>query len=149
MREILVHGDVPAAPRAVFTRFTDHQGWVDWAGVQEVVLRQRGDPPPNGLGAIRVMRARGIAVEEEVTRFDPPKCMAYRLVAGIPVREYEGEVHFEPGPVGTRVTWRVRFKATIPGTGPLLGRGIRRYLVGVLDRLRRHHFSAPETRAPV
>lgn len=120
--------------------FTDHRGWTRWAGVREVVLRQEGDPPPNGLGTIRVMRSRGLAIEEEVTAFDPPQYMAYRLVAGIPVKNYEAEVRLDPSDSGTRVLWHIRFDPLIPLTGSLLARVIERNLQDVLDRLARVQF---------
>src|SRR5882672_283157 len=115
--QIEVTQAIAAPPDQVFAIYTDHVGWERWAGVKEVVLRQQGDPPPNGLGAIRVIRARGMAIEEEVTVFEPPTRMAYRLVAGAPVRDHEASVRFEPDGSGTRVTWSVRFRPVVPGTG--------------------------------
>ena len=126
---------VAAAPDRVFDFYTDHVGWERWAGVREVVLRQQGDPPPNGLGAIRVIRARGMAIEEEVTGFERPRRMSYRLVAGAPVRDHEGVVRFEPDGAGTRVTWSIRFRPLVPGTGWLLRRMLEGGLRDVLARL--------------
>ena len=126
---------VAAAPEKVFAFYTDHEGWTRWAGVREVVLRQKGDPPPNGLGAIRVIRARGMAFEEEITAFEPPRRMGYRLVAGAPVRDHSGEVRFEPDGAGTRVTWTIRFRPLVPGTGWLLRRVLEREVRGVLAAL--------------
>ncbi len=140
MRQIELEGTVAAPRPAVWNVYTDHVGWAAWAGVQEVVLRQRGDPPPNGLGAIRVLRSRGIAVEEEITGFDPPKRLAYRLVGGLPIRNHEGEVRFDVCDSGTRITWRVRFEPLLPFTGAILTRLIRRSLRNVLDRLARIQF---------
>jgi uncharacterized protein YndB with AHSA1/START domain len=134
---------VPAAPDRVFALLTDHVGWERWAGVKEVVLRQKGDPPPNGLGAIRVIRAGGMAIEEEVTAFDPPSRMAYRLVAGAPVRDHEGQVRFEPDGSGTKVTWSVRFRPLVPGTGWLLRAMLSRSLRDVLARLAKKAGSTP------
>jgi len=127
-----------AAPRErVFDFYTDYAGWPRWAGVKEVVLRQRGDPPPNGLGAIRVVRAGGMAIEEEVTAFERPARMGYRLIAGAPIRDHGGEVRFEPDGAGTRVVWTVRFRPLVPGTGwlvrSLLERGIRSALKGLAE----------------
>ena len=133
--QIEVTEHVPALPAAVFARYTDHERWVDWAGVKEVVLRQQGHPAPNGLGAIRVIRQAGMAIEEEITAFDPPKRMAYRLVAGAPVRDHFGEVRFDPEGSGTRVTWTVRFRPLIPGTGWLLRKALQRGLRTVLAAL--------------
>jgi len=126
---------VAARPERVFDLYTDHLGWEKWAGVKEVVLRQTGDPPPNGLGAIRVIRARGIALEEEVTAFDPPRRMEYRLVAGAPIRDHHGVVRFEPDGAGTRVTWSIRFRPLLPGTGWILRAVLERAVRDVLARL--------------
>jgi uncharacterized protein YndB with AHSA1/START domain len=133
--QIEVTQAIAAPPDKVFAIYTDHVGWQDWAGVKEVVLRQIGDPPPNGLGAIRVIRARGMAIEEEITAFEPPRRLGYRLVAGAPVRDHAGEVRFEPDAAGTRVTWTVRFRPLVPGTGWLLRRVLERGLRDVLTAL--------------
>jgi uncharacterized protein YndB with AHSA1/START domain len=133
--QIEVTQSIAAPPDQVFAIYTDHVGWERWAGVKEVVLRQTGDPPPNGLGAIRVIRARGMAIEEEITAFEPPRRLGYRLVAGAPVRDHAGEVRFEPDAAGTRVTWTVRFRPLVPGTGWLVGRVLERGLRDVLTAL--------------
>jgi uncharacterized protein YndB with AHSA1/START domain len=133
--QIEVTQAIAAPPEKVFAFYTDHVGWERWAGVREVVLRQTGDPPPNGLGAIRVIRARGMAIEEEITAFEPPRRMGYRLVAGAPVRDHAGEVRFEPDAAGTRVTWTVRFRPLVPGTGWLVRRMLERGLRDVLTAL--------------
>ena len=133
--QIEVTQAIAAPPDKVFAIYTDHVGWERWAGVKEVVLRQTGDPPPNGLGAIRVIRARGMAIEEEITAFEPPRRLGYRLGAGAPGRDHAGEGRFEPDAAGTRVTWTVRFRPLIPGTGWLLRRMLERGLRDVLAAL--------------
>ncbi len=140
MQEFSLQGTVAAPPDSVWRVFTDHCRYTEWAGVQEVVLRQRGDPPPNGLGCIRVMRSRGIAIEEEITAFEPPKFLAYRLVGGLPVRNYEAEVRLDPCDSGTRILWSVHFEPWIQFTGRLLARVIQSGLQDILDRLARVPF---------
>ncbi len=140
MPEIRIQGEIPASPQVVWDVYTDHRGWQDWAGFREVVLRQQGEPAPNGVGATRVLRARGMAVEEEVIAFEPPERMVYRLVAGIPVRNHEGEVRFAPSEIGTHVEWVVRFDPLIPFTGALLARLLRGALQDILDRLAAYEF---------
>jgi uncharacterized protein YndB with AHSA1/START domain len=143
MHRIELTQEIEAPRQAVWDLYTDHAGWERWAGVKEVVLRQQGDPPPNGLGAIRVIRQAGLAIEEEVTGFDAPKRMTYRLTAGAPVRDYQGEVRFdETESGGTRVTWTVSFRPWIPGTGGLVRRALERTLGDVLARLARQPFPA-------
>ncbi len=133
--EIRVDRELPVAPEVAWERFTDHRSWADWAGAREVVLRQEGDPAPNGLGAIRVLRGCGLAVEEEVTTFKPPRRLGYRLVAGLPIRDHTGEVEFEANDAGTRLVWSMRFRPLVPGTGRLVSWALRRSLEDILRRL--------------
>jgi uncharacterized protein YndB with AHSA1/START domain len=133
--EIEVSAVIPASPARTFEVYTDHEGWMKWAGVKEVVLRQPGHPAPNGLGAIRVIRQSGMAIEEEITGFEPGKRMTYRLVAGAPVRDHSGEVRFDPDGAGTRVTWTVRCRPWIPGTGWLVKRALESGFRDILTRL--------------
>ncbi len=142
MHRIELVQEIPAPPDRVWAVYTDHEGWQRWAGIDEVVLRQQGYPPPNGLGAIRVIRHRGTAVEEEITAFESPKRMTYRLIAGAPIREHQGEVRLEPSGSGTRLSWNVEFKALIPGTGPVLRWVVERMLRRILTRLADYDFSA-------
>jgi carbon monoxide dehydrogenase subunit G len=145
MQEVKVQAEVGAALEDVWSVFTDHAGWQRWAGVDEVVVRQPGEPAPNGLGAILVRRARGLAVEEEITAFEPPRRLVYQLVGGLPLRDHEGEVYFEPLGERTRIDWRVRFRPWLPGTGGLLAQLLRRQMEGVLRRLATQPFAAGRT----
>src|SRR5262245_31264932 len=122
MRGFELDSEIAAPVERVWAVLSDHAGWQAWAGVQEVVLRQQGDPPPNGLGAIRVLRRGGLAIEEEVVAFEPPHRLVYRVCAGIPVRECEAEVRLAAAGGRTRVNWRVRLRPLLPGTGWLLER---------------------------
>jgi uncharacterized protein YndB with AHSA1/START domain len=137
MRSFELESEIAAPAERVFAVISDHVGWRDWAGVQEVVLRQRGDPAPNGLGAIRVIRRGGLAIEEEVVSFEPPKRITYRVQAGIPVRDCEVEIRLTPAGAATRVSWSVRFRPLVPGTGGLLERLIRARLADALAGLAR------------
>ena len=131
---------IPAPPEQVFGVLADHRGLADWTSAREVVLRQEGDPPPNGLGAIRVVRTSGLAVEEEITGFDPPKRLSYRISGGLPIRDHRAEIQVAPHADGSEVRWIVSFRPRIPGTGALLAFLIRRGLQDMLLRLSRHAF---------
>ena len=113
----------------VFRRYTDHAGWSDWAGVGRVWLTREGAPERDGVGAVRAF-ASTPGLREEVTVFEPPARMEYRVVAGpVPMADHRGEVLFAPEGTGTRLTWRVSFRSTIPGLGWVIERGL-----GVLFR---------------
>jgi uncharacterized protein YndB with AHSA1/START domain len=120
---------------AVFRRYTDHAGWSDWAGFGKVRLVREGSPERDGTGSVRAF-ANAPGLQEEVTRFEPPSRMDYRISqGGFPLTDHHGEVHFETEGKGTRVTWRVSFRSRLPGTGWALRRGIdmmfRRVLAGL------------------
>jgi uncharacterized protein YndB with AHSA1/START domain len=129
--------EIAAPVERVWAVISDHAGWQAWSGAQEVVVRQQGDPPPGGLGTIRVLRRGGFAIEEEVVGFEPPLWLAYRVTAGIPVRDCGVEIRLAPSGAATHVTWRVRFRPLVPGTGWLLSRVIRARLAGALAGLAR------------
>ena len=142
MHRIELRGEIPAPPAAVWEVLADHRGWAKWAGIREAVLRNEGYPAPNGLGATRVFRQSGIAIEEEITFFDPPRRMEYRISGGAPLRDHHGEMILEPSPEGTRLTWRVAFRPLIPGTGALLRWGLDRGLGRIIARLAAYPFPA-------
>ena len=132
---------VPASAEQVFGLLSDHRGLAEWSGAKEVVLRQEGDPPPNGLGAIRVIRGAGLAIEEEITAFEPPKRMTYRIAGGLPIRDHAGEIRVTPLEDGdAEVRWNVRFRPLVPGTGALMAYLLRRGLETLLARLSAYEF---------
>jgi uncharacterized protein YndB with AHSA1/START domain len=143
VQDIEIRAEIPAPQSAVWSVLEDHAGYAKWAGFHEVVLRHPGDPPPNGLGAIRVLRRSGIAIEEEVTAYEPPRRLEYALTAGLPVRDYTAEVVLAPSARGTDLVWRVRFRPLVPGTGRLLRRLFQRSLQEMVAALGRQAGAAP------
>ena len=135
MPEVRVQAEIAAPIEAVWSVYTDYTGWTEWAGVREVVLRRRGEPAPNGIGASCVLRARGVAIEEEIIGFEPPRRLRYRLVAGLPFRSYEGEVVLSELGENTRLSWQVRFEPRVIGTGGWMARLLRSELEQTLERL--------------
>ena len=122
-------------PRSVvFARYTDHESWGDWTGMGRVRLVREGTPHRNGVGAVRAFG--GLPLREEVTGFEEPTRMLYRVSAGgFPVTDHRGEVVFDEAGNGTRVTWRVRFRSRLPGTGLLLERGLHALFRRILSAL--------------
>lgn len=127
---------IDAPPDRVWALLSHHEGMKRWAPVREVIRRRPGDPDPDGVGAIRTVRAFGMVVDERITAFDPGKRLAYTLVEGAPIRDHAAEVTLEADAGGTRVVWSVRFRPLVPGTGWLLERMLRRGLERSLDGLR-------------
>ncbi len=113
-----------AAPRAVvWSVMTDHVRYGEWGRASKVVLEREGDPDRNGLGAVRVFHAGPMRTVEEVVEWDPPDKMAYRLVKGLPVRDYRAQMVLRDAASGegplTVLDWSSTFEPAIPGTGRL------------------------------
>jgi len=140
MQQLRIQADIAAAPQALWDLLTDLPGWTHWSGVSEVVVRQKGEPTPNGFGAIYVLRSRGIAIEQEVVGFDAPHHLRYRIVSGIPVKQHEAEVVLTRGPKGTHLDWSVHFEPRFPGTGALIARLMRREIERFVARLGAYPF---------
>jgi len=127
-----------AAPREkIWALLANHEGMKKWAPVREVIRRRPGAPNPDGVGAIRTVRAYGMAVDERITVFAPGERLEYTLVEGAPIRDHAAEIVLTPDGDGTRVVWSVHFRPLLPGTGWLLTRMLRGGLERSLDGLRR------------
>ena len=137
----MIHFEVSrsiAAPREkIWALLANHEGMKKWAPVREVIRRRPGAPNPDGVGAIRTVRAYGMAVDERITVFAPGERLEYTLVEGAPIRDHAAEIVLTPDGDGTRVVWSVHFRPLVPGTGWLLARMLRGGLERSLDGLRR------------
>lgn len=126
-----------AAPRRrVWEILIHHEGMPAWFPAREVVRRRPGSPEPDGLGAVRVVRANGLALEERISAFKPEERLEYVVVAGAPLRDQRGAVVLSPDTRGTAVRWSVEMTPRIPGTGWLLRRSVDRMLDRGLSGLR-------------
>ena len=108
---------IAAPPETVFEVLTDHRGYADITPMRKVEIEREGEPAPNGVGAIRVLRAVGPPLREEVIAYEPPTRFSYKLISGLPVRDHVGTVQLAAADGGTRVTYAVRTIPTIPLVG--------------------------------
>jgi uncharacterized protein YndB with AHSA1/START domain len=128
---------VNALPSQVFAVVADHERMPEWFPAREVVRRRPGSPHPDGVGAVRVVRSAGVAVEEIVTAFEPGERLAWVFVAGAPLRRARGDVRLEAETEGTRVRWSLEFEASLPGSSWLARRVLARRLARALEGLAR------------
>ena len=118
----------------------DGRRWSEWGPWTEVELEREGSPPPDGTGAVRRLTAerkllgRPVVLREEVTTFDSPATFGYRMLSGLPVRDYEATVSLSPAGEGTEIHWRAEFDPRIPGSGGLFRRGVSETLADVATR---------------
>ena len=108
MPDIQMQQRFTASPEATFAAMTDHVGLGRWLGA-DIRIERQGVPAPNGLGAVRAVRSRGLTVREEVVRWEAPRAMDYRVIGGAPLQNHLGEIRVSAEPNGSRLDYRIRF----------------------------------------
>jgi uncharacterized protein YndB with AHSA1/START domain len=133
MASFTLQREVAAPVELVFDVLTDHRGYDKITPLRSSTLEREGEPAPNGVGAVRVLKLAGPPIREEVTEFEPPSRFAYKMLSGAPVRSHTGTVELAPSGTGTALVWRVDSIASIPAPDAVWG-GIMRRVVGQLLR---------------
>jgi hypothetical protein len=138
MAEIVMRQRFEAPPERVFELLTDHVGFGRALG-EDIRLERPGVPPPNGLGAVRAIHARGLTIREEVVAWEAPRAMDYRVVSGAPLQNHIGEIRIVPDGTGARLDYRIRFDwpwylggALVEG---LVARTLERQIAGGIARM--------------
>jgi uncharacterized protein YndB with AHSA1/START domain len=108
--------NVAAPPEIVWEVVADLRGMSDYTRFRKVEIEREGDPPPNGLGAIRKLYLVGPPVREEIIAFDPPRRFAYRMLSGVPTKDHVGTIELSPAGEGTRMSYVLETAGKIPGT---------------------------------
>ena len=126
---------IAAPPQTVFDVMTEHERYAAITPLRKSALERRGDPAPNGVGAIRVLSAVGPPLREEVIAYQPPARFSYKLISGAPVRDHVGTVELSPDGEGTAMVYAVRTTPTLPlGGAAVLGivkQGVKALIRGI------------------
>jgi uncharacterized protein YndB with AHSA1/START domain len=125
--------EVAAPPEVVFDVLVDHRGYADITPVRRSELEREGDPAPNGVGAIRVLRSVGPPLREEVLTYERPSRFSYTLLSGAPLRDHVGTVELTPQENGTKVTYAVRTMPTVPVVGGVVVLIVKQAIKQLLD----------------
>lgn len=93
----------------------DHAGMSKWGPITATVEKP-GAPQHDGVGAVRRIVAPGPApaIVEEITAYDAPTRLGYKALAGVPFKNYAGEVLLSPAGEGTRIEWTLTASSRIP-----------------------------------
>ena len=67
--------------------------------------------------------------------YQPGRRVGYRLLSGIPVRDYTAEVTLEQSGARTRVTWEATFRPMIPGTGRAVRKRLAAFVSEAVENL--------------
>jgi uncharacterized protein YndB with AHSA1/START domain len=136
VRRVAVDRHSPAPVSAVWPLLADAATWRDWGPFVVSRYEREGEPPPDGVGAIRRLGVPGFTSREKVVVFEPPHHLAYVLLAGLPVRDYRADVTLTPAPGGgTDIAWRSTFRTARAATGWFWQLVIERSLASMATRL--------------
>lgn len=145
MRTVHVTRTIPSPPEPIFDLLADHANYDQFRAVSASELVREGEPPPNGVGALRRVRVQILRFEEEITAYERPTRLEYLIVKlNVPFEHQGGSITLTPDGDATRVDWRSSFRVPTPVVGgpqeivwqPLLERGFRRVLEDVERTLR-------------
>lgn len=132
--EVEAHSEAPRA--RLFGLLADPASWPAWSPLDRVEIEREGEPPPDGVGAIRVNTRWRVVGRDEVTELVEGERFGYRSLSGLPVRDYRAAVELgDAGAGGTRIVWRASFEPKLPGSGPILAIGLTRFLQSCADGL--------------
>jgi uncharacterized protein YndB with AHSA1/START domain len=121
MRSIHVTRTIAASAEAVFELLADHANYDRFRPIHGSELLREGDPPPNGLGAMRRIRVRPLTFEEEITAYERPTRLDYLIVKlNVPFEHHGGSIRLTPEGDETHVDWRSSFTVPIPVVGPAI-----------------------------
>jgi uncharacterized protein YndB with AHSA1/START domain len=131
------HVDATAESRApeerVWALLSDVTSYSSWGGWDSST---RDAATPVGVGEIRRLRRGRTSTVEEVTAFEPPSRLSYRLVSGLPVVDYEANVTLAPlSSGGTRIVWSAAFDGRWPLQGRIVAFALRRLFPQVVRAL--------------
>jgi ribosome-associated toxin RatA of RatAB toxin-antitoxin module len=140
VRTIHVERRIPAPPERVFELLADHAAYDRFRPIDASELVSEGEPPPNGIGAMRRIRVGPIRFEEEITAYEPSTRLDYLIVRlNVPFDHQGGSIRMRAEDGGTQVDWTSTYRVPIPVIGglservwaPVLTRGFRRVLEDV------------------
>jgi uncharacterized protein YndB with AHSA1/START domain len=119
MQTIDITETIALPPERVFELLADHANYHRFPGITESELLTEGESAPNGFGAVRRISLGDLVLEEEITGFEPPGRLAYRIVVSKPVKVLHegGEIEITEVPEGSRIRWRSTFRIKIPLIG--------------------------------
>ena len=84
----------------------------------------------------------GASITERVVAYEPPTSYRYQVTKGSPFICHQGEIRLRADGDQTEVTWRIRFRPKLPGTGRPLAMVLSRLLGRVLRSGLKPHVEA-------
>ena len=111
--EVLVTRHAQATPSTLFDVVADGARWSEWARplIKYSAWETRGPADDGGVGAIRAVGTPRFPTREQTIIHEPGQRHGYAIISKTPVRNYQAQVTFTPGPGGTRIDWLGTFES--------------------------------------
>ncbi len=103
-----------------------------------VEVEKEGDPKAGGAGTIRTITIGKVRVRELLETANPPHSFTYRILSGAPIKEYLGNVRFEPKENSTIIHWHADLKPKIPLTGGICCKVAKDAANRLIDQVEKH-----------
>ena len=124
---------IAAPAQTTWDVIAEHENMAKWLGLGSVRRTVDGAPDPDGRGSERLLKLPGASITEQVVAYEPPTSYRYRVTKGSPFICHQGEIRLRADGDQTELTWSIRFRPKLPGTGRplaivlswLLGRVLR------------------------
>ena len=133
---------IAASTQATWDAIAEHENMPKWIGLARVRRTVDGAPDPDGRGSERVLKLRRASITERVLGYDRPTSYRYHVTKGSPFICHQGEICLRADADQTELTWKIRFRPKLPGTGRPLAIVLSRLLGRVLRSGLKPHVEA-------
>jgi hypothetical protein len=124
-----------ADPATVYALLRDGATWPEWAPIDSFELERPGAGEPEGVGAVRVLRAGRVTGRDTIAELVADRRFSYTHASSLPVKGYRGDVDLEPVAGGTAIRWVSEFDPKIPGTGAVMRRALDGFVAKLVSGL--------------
>lgn len=120
----------------VWGLLSDHEGMTGWVPGLKASLTTPGSTERNGIGAVRriAMPGPAPAIVEEIVAYEPSRRLSYKALAGVPLKNYGGDVELSEVAGGTRIDYTISADSRVPGFDTVAVKVIARTLLSLLVR---------------
>ena len=127
MQTILIEKILDAKIDDVFAYLADHESYGSFKGIDECTLVKYGDDEKNGVGARRRLKIGAMRLDEDITAFEAPTLMEYRISKSfpLPIDHKLGQIKLTAQGDKTLVEWTSTFSVAWPLVGGFLAKKSR------------------------
>ncbi|WP_370629599.1 hypothetical protein [Mycolicibacterium sp. BK634] len=68
------------------------------------------------MGAVGALHMWSRTIRARDTGFEPPTRLEYKLLSGLPLRDYTGQITIEPSGHASLISTAISFRTIVPGT---------------------------------